>query len=234
MALINLKGLGRISGRVGNVVFRYKNGKTYVSARPSHYNSPKTKEVTGRRLRFKITGQLARTLNKDELLKSLWGKTSNKMSACNAIFKSIYDDVGEEGVMNFSIFPGYGFNIEPKVIENNTDKLRIRVNAAESMARESIKDTCKYIKMITVFDCIDYYDNSNVFFRNVSELKEIKENMDTEFEISYNINETKLNKCDCQKLNQNKMKQIFIAFALLDENNEFLMNTWTYNLNENK
>jgi hypothetical protein len=230
MATINLKGMGRISGRVGNIVFRTRYGKTYISARPCSYNSPKTKEATGRRLRFKTTGKLASCINRDEMLKRIWTQKGLNMTGYNAIFKNLYDYVSNDGVGEINIFPDYGFDIVPR-IDNNKEMLRVRINISDNMETGGIKSADKYIKMVTIFDCVDYFEDSEVFFLNVSDAREIPESKEMVFEISYNIDETKLNKIDCQNMERCEKRNIFTAFALLDEKYEFIKNTLTYNLN---
>ena len=54
--------------------------------------------------------------------------------------------------------------------------------------------------MVTIFDCVDYFEDSEVFFLNVSDAREIPESKEMVFETRYKIDETKLNKFDCQKL----------------------------------
>jgi hypothetical protein len=230
MAIINLKGMGRISGRVGNIVFRTRYGKTYISARPCSYNSPKTTEATGRRLRFKTTGKLASCINRDEMLKRIWTQKGLNMTGYNAIFKNLHDYVSNDEVGEINIFPDYGFDIKPR-IDNNKERLRVSINVSDQMETGGIKGTDKYIKMVTIFYCVDYFESNDAFFLNVTDTQEIQENKEMVFEISYNIDETKLNKIDYQNMERCEKRNIFTAFALLDEKYEFVKNTLTYNLN---
>jgi hypothetical protein len=228
MALISLKGLGRISGRVGNVVFRNMNGKTYVSARPSSFKSPNTREAVGRRERFRTTALLSRCVVKEEFMKELWSKAKFKMRPYNAAFKYLYENVADEGVTEFSMFPSMGFNINLITDENSRDRLKVRVKIKENSGPGFEGKSQMYVKMITIFDCRDEYEGKSIFFNNVSDLKEVKIEEEMEFEIRYNLNETKMDKIDCQKMGRCEMKQIFVGFALFGENNEFIANSWTY------
>jgi len=229
MAIVTLKGLGNISGRVGNIVFRRINGKTFISARAGSYKIPNTKEAIDRRLRFGITASLATSINKDELLKELWGKAKFKMTAYNAAFKVLYNYVGTDDISYFSMFPNYGAYVDFEVLENKKDRLKVSVKISERFSGK----TPKYVRMITIFDCVDEYENKNKFFNFSSEVKEINWDANMEFELKYNVNEANISNIDCQKLEKCRIRKINIAYALLDENSDFVANSNTFRIEMN-
>ena len=53
MAILNHNVLGKLSGKLGNLVFRQINGKTYVSNRPEKYNSTQSFKAANVRNGFK-------------------------------------------------------------------------------------------------------------------------------------------------------------------------------------
>jgi len=44
--------------------------------------------------------------------------------------------------------------------------------------------------MMTIFECMDNFENSNIFLKDSSEVQEIEEKTDMEFEVRYNVSET--------------------------------------------
>ncbi len=59
MAQLTKAVLGRVSGRLGDTVFRQRNGKNILGTRPSHYAPPDDQGSIDRRARFKFSAKLA-------------------------------------------------------------------------------------------------------------------------------------------------------------------------------
>ena len=63
MATIKKTVLGRISGAVGDVVFKEKNGKNYVGVRASTFTPPSDAASIERRGKFLLSTELASAIN---------------------------------------------------------------------------------------------------------------------------------------------------------------------------
>lgn len=95
MATIKNFLLQGISGRVGDIVYRTRNGKTYASSRP-HYTKSDDPATLRRREKFALTVKLAKCINSIPELKYFWNKVKNsKMSTHNMITKCNYDCVSD-------------------------------------------------------------------------------------------------------------------------------------------
>ena len=76
MAELNKTVLGRLSGAVGDVVFRQRNGKNYVGTKPAPFMPGDDPASVARRERFAITGKLAKAINSIAIIKSLWKEST--------------------------------------------------------------------------------------------------------------------------------------------------------------
>lgn len=132
MARLKNFEIGKISGKVGNFVYKVRNGKQFVSLAPSYYSvsdSPASKE---KRDRFGACSKIASKLAKDDLLKSLWfGYDSyTKRNAYQKISKFIYNYVNEEGrltnLMNITPEKGAFPNVEE--VSVSSDSIKVVVN----------------------------------------------------------------------------------------------------------
>ncbi len=72
MALVSNSILGDVSGKMGNMVFRIMNGKTFVSDRPLNYKPTKAPAARKVRDSFGMGIRLAQKLITDPYLKEAW------------------------------------------------------------------------------------------------------------------------------------------------------------------
>lgn len=95
MATIKNFLLQGASGRVGDIVYKTMNGKTYACSRP-HYTKSNDPAALRRRGKFALTVKLAKCINSIAELKYFWNKVKNsKMSTHNMITKCNYDCVSD-------------------------------------------------------------------------------------------------------------------------------------------
>ena len=98
MARLNKQVLGRVSGAVGDIVFRERNGKNFIGLKPSRF-MPGTDEASiARRARFALNAKLASTINNNDELKSIWfNKAPSGLSSHNFILRQNYPLVAPNG-----------------------------------------------------------------------------------------------------------------------------------------
>ena len=85
MAKVNQSVIGKLSGKLGDLVFRQINGKTFVSTRPKNYKPTKSKKAISNRNSFSQINLFASTINKNETLKQIW--QTAKIDALSAYTK---------------------------------------------------------------------------------------------------------------------------------------------------
>jgi hypothetical protein len=102
---------GSLSGKVGDLVYRNRGGKTVVARTPSKRGSPRTEHEIKLGKIFGLTGKISRGINAIELLKYFWHpKAARNQSCYNIIFKKNYgrmnfEDLGFD-IMDPSLYPG--------------------------------------------------------------------------------------------------------------------------------
>jgi len=70
--------LRELSGRVGGIIIKHCNGKTYISARPRKFNVSKSPESIARRERFRTTAKFASFINRIPMISAVWKELKNE------------------------------------------------------------------------------------------------------------------------------------------------------------
>ena len=112
MARLSGSVLGNLSGKLGNLAARTKNGETILSARPSSFNASQAPAMVAIRQKFSVSVQVAKVVNGIDDLNKIWDKVRLPgTSAYNTIVQKNfqYSDVQRPTVQNI-ITPG-GFNL---------------------------------------------------------------------------------------------------------------------------
>ena len=113
MAILINSLFGGLSGKLGDVVYRKKGGKTIVARRPKPRQSPLSeREIIGQKI-FGLTGKIAKTINAIELLKYFWHRIAGKnQSSYHLIFKKNYAVVRMEDLPGYIFLtPSQGFHL---------------------------------------------------------------------------------------------------------------------------
>ena len=130
MATLTKTVLGKISGSIGDVTFRQKNGNNYVSSRPNSFTAATDAESVKRRNRFAYACKLSAAMISLAPLKAVWESgTSNGQSAYNKIVGMNYRFVTEDTITSQTFFsPGIGFSVNAPVSEIKSDGIRLTLN----------------------------------------------------------------------------------------------------------
>ncbi len=88
MVRIKNRVLGDPVGKIGNIVYRTLNGKTFASIRPDKYNASQSKAAKSNRRRFAVAVQFAKYINSIPELSKIWKQSAVKgASSFNKIVK---------------------------------------------------------------------------------------------------------------------------------------------------
>ena len=122
---------GSISGKVGDVVYRNRGGKTIVCVRPTERTSPRSERELELQTKFALVGKIARAINSIAILKHFWRPTAyNGNSSCNVIFKNIYRLIDvKDFISSIMIMPMGGFNLEGTSIKTEGANLLIECDS---------------------------------------------------------------------------------------------------------
>src|ERR1035438_8283601 len=119
MARLLTQVLGTMSGSVGDIVFRRRGGRSYVSAHPSGY-TPRTDAATvARKKQFKTAVEIAKNINSIPLLKAVWPTDATKLvSKFQKMVSVNYKLVsGEDLTGQPTLTPSLGFEMTTPIVQ---------------------------------------------------------------------------------------------------------------------
>lgn len=113
MAKIRKQVLGKVSGAIGDLTFRVKNGMGFIGTRPNSFTPGNDLASVARRLRFSIAVKYAKSVNELASLRTIWKQyKSPAQSAFNYIMKYNYHAVLPDDVSGtVSMVPDIGFSV---------------------------------------------------------------------------------------------------------------------------
>lgn len=134
MARMKKQVLGKVSGGVGDLVFRNRNENNYIALKPIRFNTPMDDRAVARRNKFKSAVQLASAMNAIIPLKSVWNKnTTGNNTVYNRMVKSNYSSLVDMLPSQYTLLaPGKGFPVTTQNIELNQEQVRVLFNALGS------------------------------------------------------------------------------------------------------
>jgi len=126
MAHINRKILGSIKGKIGDVIFRERNGKVIAFARAKKYKKTKSQKLKKERTKFATVVQFANLIKNEPDLYSIWKKSN--LPGSNAYQKIIKNNLKltneSELSVNNILLPS-GIDIEVNLLNINRSKNKI-------------------------------------------------------------------------------------------------------------
>lgn len=123
--------LGKVSGGVGDLVFRNRNENNYIALKPIRFSTPMDERAVARRNKFKSAVQLASAMNSIIPLKQIWtNKTSGNNSVYNRMVKANYTSLVNLLPSQYTaLTPGKGFTAASQNIELSAEHVRINFDA---------------------------------------------------------------------------------------------------------
>jgi hypothetical protein len=228
--------IGKISGKLGNVVFRIRNNKTIVSKCPRSFMPGNDIRSVQRRMHFGLTALFSKNIKNVPFAYGLWAKKANKkMSAYNCAFKFNYDAVMHNDISDsVHMFPESGFWIEPHSITLSKDYFNI------SFPTDNIGlydyTTLAFLQMAVIIfskepldDCLGDFN----FINYISLPVEIKNEKNISFSLS--LSDKKYIDPDIPSLFDQDIKYFslynshsaFVSFIALNDKKMFLSNSQT-------
>jgi hypothetical protein len=215
--------LGNVSGKIGEFTVRTVNGKSYISARPEHYNisnSPKSLEV---RKTFAVTGAFSRTIAAMPALREIWTLTSGKKAvAYNIVFKNNFKLSSSLSPTEKNIITPYGFYLSVISLSLISDKLTGSIDAINKLVNLSYNETGLSINSIICL--IDPKNESDPYFILLSLAQDIP-NFDFSKQYDFEID---LNPEQSPLVAKYKQKIIYLAVATKATNGKVIQYSRSY------
>jgi hypothetical protein len=162
MAKVNKMILGRISGTLGDITFRQRNGSNYIASRPSKFSTPQDEDAIARRSRFSLSVKLASTINSISQLKEIWElQIPADTTVYNYLVKQNYKSLtGDSVSANTYLVPGLGFGITPTTITLDAANIGIVTEAIGTRAGIDMV-TEKKVQLVSVL-CLSNPPDTNL------------------------------------------------------------------------
>ena len=157
MGILQKSVLGKPRGAVGDILFRYKDGKTIIGTRPVSYMPGMDERSVNRRNRFGITAKFSQAVNSLPSFKSLWDNvTPNNISPYNGIFKASYPYVTPTDVTDLAkLVPQlFGFGVTTTDVTVDQTEVSVSIDPIGTNA-EIDTNIEKFIQLGVVIKCTD-------------------------------------------------------------------------------
>ena len=172
MADLRKKVLGTVSGAVGDILFRAKNGRNYVGTRPLSFTPGTDEKSVARRKRFGMATRLARPINSIYRLKSLWKAVAPvPLHSYNMIVRANYNSVGPDSISNtIKLVPEIGYSVQFSEFTLNVNRMRVALDGLTSASgiNPSVEIYCQLVGIIHLSNPVDTEKEPHVFIPVVS------------------------------------------------------------------
>lgn len=176
MAQFNKQILGQAQGAVGDVTFRKRRGKTYLSAKPSSFIPGMDDKSVARRNKFSISIKLASTINSTPVLKNIWEKnTPADLSTFNHIMRTNYAMIASGSITNslIKLTPALGFNVNNPVVALGPSSIMVNLDAIGTSAGIDVlnEPSIKLVSVVYLGNPTDISLKKDNFLTFVSDAK---------------------------------------------------------------
>jgi len=172
MADLRKKVLGTVSGAVGDILFRAKNGRNYVGTRPLSFTPGTDEKSVARRKRFGMATRLARPINSIYRLKSLWKAVAPvPLHSYNMIVRANYNSVGPDSISNtIKLVPEIGYSVQFSEFTLNVNRMRVAIDALTSASgiNPAVENYCQIVGIIHLSNPVDPQKEPHMFVPVVS------------------------------------------------------------------
>lgn len=214
-----------ISGKVGDLVFRQKNGKTIISRRPVRSKN-KSKAGIERENRFRLNSNISKCINKIEVYNEYWKREAKgKMSTYNAVMKA-----------NYPVVEAGRFNTEPMLTPNSMSldfsesgicfdsgiiTIELKNDLIGIVRDFKIEEYIAVAGVICLYEPKRYELDECVFF----DVNSNKEKYDKD---GINVLSIELNEYEVQMINEYSQCMFYFGFVSLDKNGKVINEVSTF------
>lgn len=219
MAKLKKEILGKVSGSLGDLTFRQRNGQSYISTRPISFRPGNDQSSIDRRNKFKLSIKLSQAIYSLNELKYIWTKeTSGNKLPFNYITQSNYPFAGN-GVLTgiVKLVPSIGFNVSNPIVVYNQNNIVVNIDAigVNSGVNPAVETK---VKLLSVFNLSNPIDNS---FDEYTFLNLVSAPQETDLEQvnSFTLN---LSNIDSQFMGMYQNHKGYFVLITLDANNNIV------------
>ena len=214
MAKFNKQILGKVRGSLGDITFRQRNGKTFLSTRPDSFTPGADEKSVARRGKFSLSIKLASSINSVPELRSIWDK--NKTAGAltfNHIMRTNYKIIGSGNDLSglVKLTPSLGFNAANPVVTYSPSEVKVNLDALGNTTGIDIlnEPSLKLVSVVYLSNPADTSLNKDSFLTFLSESKTT--DLTAQLEFTYALNDV-----DSQMLASYQNHKGFFAVVTLN------------------
>ena len=130
MANLKKKILGQVSGALGDLVFRERDGSNIIAVRPSSFNTPDDPASVARRGKFAMAAKLASAIGSNPIIKSLWlPLITDGLNIQSYLVKTNYFYALPDDITNLvKLVPDGGFGVDVVTVDKDQARVRVDIN----------------------------------------------------------------------------------------------------------
>lgn len=213
MAYLNKQVLGRLSGKVGDIVFRQRSGKNFAAIKPGSFNPGNDPAAVDRRNRFAIACKFSSQINAVPYLNGIWKKkVPSAVIPYNYITKVNYRYANPDELTNLAVIvPELGFSITISSSSLTPPDLQVVVDQVGNIAGidTEVEKTIRLCSIISLTNPDDEFLARAEFITMVSEAQPLVLDNQLTFQVPYSDQEIQL-------FNSYQDKKAFSALITLD------------------
>lgn len=196
MAKLKKQIFGKVSGAVGDIVFRNRYDSNYISLRPIRFTLPMDERAVARRNKFKAALKLASAMNSIIPLKQVWNdNTSGNNTVFNRMVRGVYPSlVNQLPSENTIITPGNGFAVAVQNIELNQEQLLLMTEALgnDIGINTQIEKTVRLVSVLCLSSPANTIYPDVVYLPLVSTSQNLVLNSQLNITVNFNLSEKEL------------------------------------------
>ena len=161
MATLTKTVLGRVSGSIGDITFRQKNGSNFLSTRPGSFTPGSDEASINRRGKFAFACKLAASIVSIDSIKSFWEDVAGAgKTAYNTIVGINYKFIATNSITPQTFLtPGIGFSVKTNSFTLSSTGLQVVFDAIGTNAGIDL-NTEKSIQLSAIVSLSDRVDET--------------------------------------------------------------------------
>lgn len=196
MAQLKNKYFGELRGKLGDVVFRQKGSKNYISQSQRKYTSPNSPEYFNRLETFRLSTKFSSAIYSIIDLRTIWfDKKPSNISLYNHIVATVYRAMKSNDTFNLiKITPEKSFAIRSNTIRLNENQFEIDVEPLgdNSGINTSVETKARVVNVVWLYESNITNISQNEFLGFATDYKDLNIHKNTTYGINFSSNITEI------------------------------------------
>jgi hypothetical protein len=213
MATLNKSVLGKISGALGDLVFRQMNGENFVRLRPKSFIPGTDEASVNRRNKFRFASKFASSVDNLSELRQVWEEYAPAKSPFKSLFSSNYPYIDPAGQpASLKVTPQSGFGTSTSLITVSPVEIQAELNPLGDRIGidTSVETSVMLLGVLHLYNPLDVNSPAYQFINIISEELPLQTDSPLVFSVPLMNQETEL-------YNLYGGREVYLALVTLDD-----------------